>query len=268
MTSLDAPTLARGAADLLAELGNRAEVHDLYSAAGAAVYHDMAGADTQEVRELVALVRGLPGPVLDLAAGSGRLTLPLLALGREVTALDLSESLLALLRERLAQSRGRLAERCTPVHADMRDFALDQRFGAIVLGTSSISLLDAAGRAALYRGVRAHLLPQGRFLLTTVELHAPPGQEEAEFAFTGPSGRSYRFFERWAPLDGRRVVAIFPAETETEQLTVCTTTIGVLPADLLESELTEHGFAVRSRISLGDQTGRHRDVLMEAEVAA
>ncbi|WP_433438838.1 daptide-type RiPP biosynthesis methyltransferase [Nonomuraea sp. CA-141351] len=266
MTSSDAPPLPRRVRALLAELRDRAMVCDLYSQAGSGVYHDLSLTDTQEVRELVGLVRGLPGPVLDLAAGSGRLTLPMLALGREVTALDLSEGLLVLLKERLAQAHRRFAERCSVVHADMRDFSLGQRFGVVVLGTSSISLLDEKGRDALYCAVRTHLLPQGRFLLSTLDLHAPPEQEEAEFVFTGGSGRTYRFFERRAPGEGRRVVAILPEETE-EPLTVFTTTVAVLPADQLETELAAHGFALRSRTPLGDQKGRHQEVLLEAEVA-
>ncbi|MEQ4724128.1 daptide-type RiPP biosynthesis methyltransferase [Nonomuraea sp. B19D2] len=269
MTSLSALQLPRRARALLAELENRAVVCDLYSQSGAAVYHDLAGVGTEEIRELVRTVRGLPGPVLDLAAGSGRLTLPMLALGRDVTALDLSENLLLLLKERLDQERGRrFAERCSVVHADMRDFSLGRRFGVVLLGTSSISLLDERGREALYRAVRSHLLPKGRFLLSTLDLHAAAGQEEAELVVTGLSGRAYRLYERWERADGRRVVVVFPVQMEEEPLTVCTTAIRVLPADLLVSELTENGFAVRSRTPLGNQTARHRDVLLEAEVAA
>ncbi|MFI7133469.1 daptide-type RiPP biosynthesis methyltransferase [Nonomuraea sp. NPDC050153] len=265
MTHLtDLPSQAR---QLLDRLGDRAVVCDLYDRTGSPVYHDLAGTDTQEVRELVALVRRVPGPVLDLAAGSGRLTLPLLALGREVTAVDLSEGMLSLLAARLEEAPARLRERCTLVRADMRTFSSPLRFAAIVLGTSSISLLDAPGRTALYGTVRAHLAPGGRFVLSTIELNSLDGTEEVEVAFAGASGRSYRFFERWDPDAGHRVVAVCPAELPEGPVTVCTSTIGVVPADLLEAELARAGFALRSRHALTAPGARHRDILLEAEVA-
>ena len=60
------------AGQLVAELGDCARLCDLYGPHGAPIYHDMSLRDTGEVRHLVGLVRPHPGPVLDLAAGSGR----------------------------------------------------------------------------------------------------------------------------------------------------------------------------------------------------
>lgn len=259
--------LPRQAGESLARLGDRAVVCDLYDRPGAPVYHDMVGTDTQEVRELIGIVRRVTGPVLDLAAGSGRLTMPFLALGREVTAVDLSEGMLGLLSARLDEAPARLRERCTLVHADMREFSLGRRFGAVVLGTSSISLLDDRGRAALYGRVREHLAPGGRFLLSTVEVHARDGEDEVEIAFAGVSGRKYLMYERYAAGEDHRVIAVFPADPADGPVTVCTSTVGVLPADLLETELGRAGFAVRSRHELSDPSARHRDVLLDAEVA-
>ncbi|MCX5376689.1 daptide-type RiPP biosynthesis methyltransferase [Streptomyces sp. NBC_00091] len=256
------------AGELLASLGERAVLCDLYDAVGASVYHDLAGTGTHEVRELLALVRRIPGPVLDLAAGSGRLTLPLLALGREVTALELSPYMLELLDRRLADAPPALRGRCLPVRADMSDFALGRRFGAIVLGTTTISLLDAEGRQGLYRAVREHLEPGGRFLLSTVDMTATAsGPAEVDMEIVTDSGRAYRLFEHWTPDAGSRTVTLFPAVTAaTGPVQVCTTTIGVLPAELLEAELAAAGFSVRSRHPLPAVGERHHDVLLETEV--
>ncbi|WP_279399029.1 daptide-type RiPP biosynthesis methyltransferase [Streptomyces sp. APSN-46.1] len=256
------------AGELLASLGERGVLCDLYDAVGASVYHDLAGTGTHEVRELLGLVRRVPGPVLDLAAGSGRLTLPLLALGREVTALELSPYMLELLAERLAEAPPALRERCVPVRADMSDFALGRRFGVIVLGTTTISLLDAEGRVGLYRAVREHLAPGGRFLLSTVDMNtADAGPDEAEMEIATDSGRAYRLFEHWTPESGSRTVTLFPAVIgEDGPVEVCTTTIGVLPAALLEAELAAAGFSVLSRHPLPAVGERHHDVLLETEV--
>ncbi|MEU6481287.1 daptide-type RiPP biosynthesis methyltransferase [Streptomyces sp. NPDC047017] len=255
---------------LLAGLGDRAVLHDVYDEVGASVYHDVSVRDTHEVRELVGLVRGTPGDVLELAAGSGRLTLPLLALGREVTALELSAGMLALLGDRLAQAPARLRNACTPVRADMSAFDLGRRFAVVVLGTTSVSLLDAAGRAGLYACVRDHLAPGGRFLLSTVDDLADGGTEaEAVIDVVGASGRGYRMHEHWPPGGPTRVVTVFPAELpDSGPVSVCTTSVGVLPADRLAAELAAAGLPVTARHPLPAGGWRHRDVLLEAEAAA
>lgn len=134
---------------------------DLYSAAGARFYDDLVGGDRSEVREFVALARLCQGRVLDLAAGGGRLTLPFLSIRKAVTALDLSSGMLDLLRE-AAPAHADLEV----VHADMRDFRIDQQFDLVVLGATSITLLDLDGRRRLFDSVRRHLSPRGRFALS------------------------------------------------------------------------------------------------------
>ncbi|WP_308313070.1 daptide-type RiPP biosynthesis methyltransferase [Streptomyces sp. ISL-1] len=262
------------AGQLVSQLGDRAELHDVYDETGSRVYHDVSVRDTHEVRELVALVRRIPGAVLELAAGSGRLTMPLLALGREVTAVELSAAMLELLSERLAEAPERLRERCVPVQADMSSFALGRRFEVIVLGTTSISLLDEEGRAGLYAAVREHLAPGGRFLLSTVDIVTPDDPEAAEavpeavIAAVGAGGRAYRMHDYWPAGADTRTVTIFPAEIGDEgPVTVCTTTVGVLPVDQLGAELGRAGLTVLSGHPLPG-AWRYRDVLLEVGVTA
>jgi methylation protein MtfA len=250
----------------LAELGDGVVLRDLYDEHGSAVYHSLAGGDTHEIRELVRAVRPVPGPVLELGAGSGRHTLPLLALGREVTALDLSEGMLELLSARLRDVPA-LRDRCTVVHGDMTAFSLGRRFGVIVLGTTSVSLLDERGRAGLYAAVREHLAPGGVFLLSTVEV-TPEAAEQVEFeqAFLDPrTDRGHVLYEYIGA--GSRTVTILPAEPGPGPVDGYTTTIRMLSAELLTAELADAGIAVRTRHPLPAPSDRHRAVLLEAEVS-
>ncbi|GAA2445484.1 daptide-type RiPP biosynthesis methyltransferase [Streptomyces glaucus] len=257
------------AGQVLAGYGDRVRLHDLYDEAGASVYHDLAAVDTTEIRELLRSVRAVPGPVLELAAGSGRLTLPLLALGREVTALELEESMVALLRDRLAEAPAGIGARCTVVQGDMSDFQLDGTFAVVVLGTTSVSLLDAEGRAGLYAAVRAHLRPGGRFLLSTVDV-AGADEDDLDLEAVGASGRRYRMIEHWRAGQEVRRVTILPAERDTPQdgpVLALTTSIRVLPPDDLVRELASAGLRVVARHSLPAASHRHTGVLLEAEAA-
>lgn len=80
-----------------------------------------------------ALAHGVgPGPVLELACGPSGNALALLALGREVVGVDVSDVALELL-DREAQRRG-LESGLTLVHADLKNFAPQGTF-ALVLCT-------------------------------------------------------------------------------------------------------------------------------------
>ena len=95
--------------------------------------------------------------VLDVGAGTGRVTLSLARAGHPVTALDQDAELLAELARRAAG----LAVQT--VRADAREFDLaGRRFPLIVVPMQTVQLLGGAdGRAAFLRRARAHLAADG-----------------------------------------------------------------------------------------------------------
>jgi SAM-dependent methyltransferase len=99
-----------------------------------------------------------PGePILDLGAGTGRISLALASAGHRVLALDIDGDLLAALRERAAGLP------LTTIHADARAFGLPESdLGLSVAPMQTIQLVGGhAGRLDLLRGVRAYLRPGG-----------------------------------------------------------------------------------------------------------
>ncbi|MFD9892456.1 daptide-type RiPP biosynthesis methyltransferase [Amycolatopsis sp. NPDC059027] len=164
-TTITAP----GTAGQLARIyGTGLAALPLYGPEGSVEYDRLSRGDTQEIGELLRAARQVTGPVLDLACGSGRLTLPLLARGHDVWAADSSPVMLRLLTERHAEqphARGTLKT----IEADMSTMDFEATFGLVVLGTSSVCLLDEASRAALFSRVRQSLAPGGRFLVSTMD---------------------------------------------------------------------------------------------------
>jgi len=107
-------------------------------------------------------LKGLDGPVLEAAVGTGRLMIPLLEAGLDVEGFDRSAEMLAIAR-RHAAARG-LTARLTQASFD--DFAFDRRFAAIIVPASSFILIDDfdAALAALAR-FHEHLSPGGLLLI-------------------------------------------------------------------------------------------------------
>lgn len=106
------------------------------------------------------------GPVLELGAGTGRVTLPLARAGHAVTALDLNPVMLDLLRSKLAGEPAEAAQRVALVQGDMAGFELGQRFNLILTPFRSFQHLTAAAQQlACLQAVTRHLAPGGLFVL-------------------------------------------------------------------------------------------------------
>jgi SAM-dependent methyltransferase len=95
-------------------------------------------------------------PVLDVGAGTGRVTLHLASRGHPVVALDTEPVFLDALRER---GDGLPVETAV---GDARTMDLGRRFGLVIAPMQTMQLLGGpAGRASFLAAARAHLLPGG-----------------------------------------------------------------------------------------------------------
>jgi SAM-dependent methyltransferase len=121
------------------------------------IWHDLeCGAYLADLPLWRSLAAAHGDPVLDVGAGTGRVTLDLAARGHHVIALDRDPVLLAELARR---SRGLAVE---TVVADARDFAVSGSFPLIIVPMQTIQLLGgSAGRKQFLANARAHLAPAG-----------------------------------------------------------------------------------------------------------
>lgn len=106
------------------------------------------------------LARQASGDILELACGTGQLTVPLAGAGQRITGLDLAEPMLSVARERAAAAKVSVEF----MAADMRDFSLGRQFGLIFIARNSLlhlhSTEDILGALA---AIRRHLAPGGIF---------------------------------------------------------------------------------------------------------
>jgi SAM-dependent methyltransferase len=142
------------------------------------IWHDVEcggyGADLALWRELAGEAGG---PILDLGAGTGRVTLDLAAAGHDVTALDADPVLLDELAGR-ARARG-LNVRC--ISADARALDAVGRFSLVLAPMQFVQILGGeSARAALLQGVASCLEPGGAFAAAIADLDQAIPAEDAE----------------------------------------------------------------------------------------
>ena len=164
-----------------------------------------------------ALLTRIDGPVLELAAGSGRLAVPLALAGHEVVALDNDSAMLARASAAWAARRGRRpADRLRTVEADLTTARLEERFGLVFIGLNSLFLLPGPdAQAAAFRTIAAHLRPDG---LAVVDVLLPDADDLSLY-----DGRLQVEWVRPDPETGEQVVkqasARYDAATATVDLT-------------------------------------------------
>jgi SAM-dependent methyltransferase len=131
-----------------------------------------------------ALAARTGGPILELAAGSGRVAVPLAEDGYEVTAVDIDSAMLARLQGRLeeaAKVKPRVRDRVHTVEADLIGLELPggPQFGLVILALNSILLLDSReAQGAALETMARHLAPGG---VAVVDVWLPAAHELARY---------------------------------------------------------------------------------------
>jgi SAM-dependent methyltransferase len=170
-----------------------------------AAYEHLYRRRRDDVRYYVELAQRVGGPVLELACGAGRISLPIARAGIDLVGLDASTRMLAYAEERKSQLPKRVQERLRFTLGDIRTFRLGKRFPLIVCAFNSMQHLY--GRFDMERflaRVRAHLAPGGLFafdvLMPEPEFHVmKPGKRWARSPFTHPVSKvRYEYTEAYA----------------------------------------------------------------------
>ncbi|MDQ3809581.1 MAG: class I SAM-dependent methyltransferase [Chloroflexota bacterium] len=117
---------------------------------------------TADVEVHAALARRFGGPVLEVAAGTGRLLAPLAAAGFDVTGVDSSPAMLERARARLE----RLGLAAALFEQRAESLRLERHFRTIIFGLDSFGLLARrADQLDALGAIRRHLTHDGRLIL-------------------------------------------------------------------------------------------------------
>jgi SAM-dependent methyltransferase len=104
------------------------------------------------------------GPVLELGAGTGRITIPIAEDGSSIYALDSDEGMRKALQLKVDILPEDLRKRIVLVDGDMRSFRLNQKFGLVIAPFRAfLHNLTPEDQKACLQSVYDHLRPGGRF---------------------------------------------------------------------------------------------------------
>jgi SAM-dependent methyltransferase len=157
-----------------------------------ALYPHVPGGD--DLTFISAMARDAGGPILELACGTGRLTVPLADAGFEIVGVDRSAAMLDIARAKAAGLGDATRDRIRFVEADMTHFDLPERFGLVfVVARGFMLLLDMEAQFAALAAARQHLRPGGRLVIDLFDPRLDlllPGPQSASRLQTGrlPSG--------------------------------------------------------------------------------
>ena len=115
---------------------------------------------TAHVPYYVDLARQASGDVMELACGTGQLTVPIASTGLKIVGLDLSAPMLQVAQERAAAAKVSVEY----VLGDMRNFDLGRKFGLIFIARNSLLHLHSTDDIlAAFAAIKRHLAPEGMF---------------------------------------------------------------------------------------------------------
>lgn len=157
--------------------------------ADAELYDLQYGTYRDDLPHYLRLADDLGSPVLELGAGTGRITEPLARAGHEVVAVDAAPAMLERAGRRLADPA--LAARVELVNGDMRTLDLGRTFPLVIAPFNTLMhLYTIADQDAALARVRAHLEPGGVFAFDLyVPRFGPTGVVRVEPFWSGQLNR-------------------------------------------------------------------------------
>ena len=128
--------------------------------AGIAETYDWTERSTDEIPFFAELAAKAQGPILEIGAGTGRITVPIAKLGKPVTALDISRAMLS--RAQAKWDAEGDSQEVSFVIGDFRTLSLNRKYGLIIApGRTFEHAISDADRQEAFSRCHAHLQNSG-----------------------------------------------------------------------------------------------------------
>lgn len=129
-----------------------------------ASFYDLLYNPTDDLEYYRRLASHANGPILELACGTGRITIPLARAGYDVTGLDVSKKMLDRAKSKLRNEPAEVRRHAKFIEGDMRTFNLYRKFDLCLVPFFSFQhLLSERDQLQTLSRIRKHLLLGGRF---------------------------------------------------------------------------------------------------------
>ena len=127
----------------------------------------------KQLRMYCELASEVGGPVLELACGTGIISIELARAGFHITGLDISPEMLQVAREKVTREDTEVQSRFRLVEGDMKDLHLDEEFSLVLIPSNCLRYLTACNdQKDCLQAVHNHLKPGG--LLVIEERNCTP----------------------------------------------------------------------------------------------
>jgi SAM-dependent methyltransferase len=130
-----------------------------------AKYYDDAYAAKQDLIDLpfyLDLAAQCPGPILEIACGTGRVTIPIARQDKEVCGVDNSSPMLHVLNQNLAREPEQVRQRVSVHEGDMRTFRLNRKFPLVMIPFRPMQhMFTVDDQIAALKTAAAHLTDTG-----------------------------------------------------------------------------------------------------------
>lgn len=141
----------------------------MYDGLGADFYDHYTPGMPGDVRFYVEEAQKAGSPILELACGTGRATIPIAQAGVDIVGVDLSENMLSIARDKIATLSQETQSRIQLVEGDMRSFYLDEGHGkfkmAMIPYRSFCHLMTPEDQRRALERIRGHLADDGLLII-------------------------------------------------------------------------------------------------------
>lgn len=209
-----------------------------------------------DVRFYESIADEVGGPILELGAGSGRVTLALARRGHDVVAVDRMGPMLDRLRQALAKERAEVRARVKVVRGDLLSLRRKERFKLVIAPFNVfMHLYSRRDVERAFATCRVHLAPKGRLVFDVLmpELRAfvrDPMRMYVSRPITDARGRKWNYAEQFHYDDETQiqmVTAVLSAVDDPTEVRILPLAHRQFFPQELEALLHYHGFDVVNR---------------------